>query len=194
MKKLFLLLMWVSSIGGAAAQTYPIQSDEQLQKLVVSPDLPKIKVLIFDDTYVYADKFLYFAVVYGLAKDGVPTGIATTVAGEEQGSNFVPKCKICGATKEAFKDYAKFGSTYSSDTNPYADLTSSKPEVRHEALKALIDRYTSSFMVLLELSTIEQEKLQTALGTLSKQGMVGLHEETFGSNYCPSCSGATHQK
>jgi len=179
--------------GLLQAQSHPITGADDLQQLVVSPDLEQIKLLIFNDNVVNADRFLYFAVLRGLAKDGMPLSIANNVAKEQQGDNFVPKCKICESTRKAFNDYAQFGTTYHTETNPAPELVADKADERHEALKTLIDKYSSSFLTLLSLSAIEQEKLQSALGMMKKQGMTGLKKETFGSNFCPSCAGATHE-
>lgn len=194
MKNILLTIM-VLCLGHSMsqAQTYPIANADDLGQLVVSPDMEQIKLLIFNDNVVNAERFLYFAVIRGLAKDGMPLSIANHVAKEQQGENFVPKCKICESTKRAFADYSKLGTTYHTETNPAPELAAEEADKRHEALKTLIDKYSSSFITLLNLSQIEQEKLQNALGLLKKQGMAGLKKETFGSNFCPSCSGATHE-
>lgn len=175
------------------AQNYPIETADQLQQLVVQPDLAQIKLLVFDDTYVHADRFIYFALIQGLAKDGMPVDIAQSIVTEAQGPNFVPKCEICKATKKAFNDYATFGDTYSSEKKPDKNLISEDDNKRHEAIRDLLDRYTSAFITQLQLSNMEQQHLQNKLASMRKQGMSGMNDN-FGSKFCPSCDGVTHQK
>jgi hypothetical protein len=149
-------------------------------------------LLIFKGNSARAEVFLYFAIVQGLAKDGIPTSVAQSVLKETKGNNFVPKCKICESTKHAFSTYVNHGATYSTDTNPYPDLASDDVALRHNAIKKAIDKYTSSFLTLLNLSTIEMEQLENTLAAMRKQGMTGLNSN-FGSKSCPSCDGATHE-
>lgn len=188
-----LLALLLGGLSGIVAQTYPIKSGVGLEQLVLQPDLPQIKILIFDDTYVHADRFIYFALMQGLAKDGMPVDIAKSIVSEAQGPNFVPKCGICDATRKAFSDYAKYGDAYSQRKNPYKDLISKDNAKRHEAIRDLIDKYTSAFITQLQLSELEMEKLQNKLANMRKQGMNGMNEN-FGSKFCPSCDGVTHQK
>lgn len=190
---LTIMALYLSSAAAIKAQSFPIANADELQQLVVQPDLAKIKLLIFDDTYVYADRFLYFSILQGLAKDTMPQTIAQSLAAEAQGPNFVPKCKICSSTKSALMDYEKYGAAFNGEANKYPDLTSKDAALRHKAIKALTDRYTSAFITLLQLSDLEQQHLQDKLIAMRKQGMVGLKDD-FGSKGCPSCDGATHKK
>ncbi len=162
-----------------------------MQQLVVQPDLAKMKLLIFDGNYVYADRFIYFALMQGLAKDGIPVAIANSVATEALGPNFVDKCEICNATRKGFSDYALHGMAYSTKSNLYKDLGSKKDGKRHEAIKQLTDTYTTALLTQLQLSTAEQQMLQNKLAGMRKKGMSGMNDK-FGSKFCPSCDGATH--
>lgn len=184
---------FIGSVIGINSQTYPITNSDGLQQLVVQPDLAQIKLLIFDDTYVHADRFIYFALMQGLAKDGMPVGIAKSVVTEAQGPNFVPKCEICKATKKAFDDYATYGDAYSTGKNPYKGLAAKDNVKRHEAIRDLIDKYTSAFITQLQLSDLELQKLQNKLASMRKQGMSGMGDG-FGSKFCPSCDGVTHTR
>ncbi len=136
------------------AQKYPLENSAHVSQLVTNPDLAQLKLMIFDDSYVYADRFVYFAVVLGLAKDKVPVAIAKSVAEESVGNNFADKCQACEATRKAFLDYSTYGAAYDSKKNPYPNLASDKANLRHTALKSLVDKYTSAFTTLLDLSTI----------------------------------------
>ncbi len=193
--KTILLALAISLISFATinAQSYPITTADDMQKLAVQPDLAQLKLLIFDGTDIYAERFIYFALMQGLAKDGMPVGIAKTVADESQGPNFVPKCKICIATEKAFNDYSVYGDTYSTKKNPSKDLVSKNATKRHEAIRDLMDRYTSAFITQLQLSNLEQQQLQNKLTAMRKQGMSGM-DDKFGSKFCPSCDGVNHTK
>lgn len=192
MKSIAIAFMLLLGVHIASAQSYPIQSSEELQTLAVSPDLAKIKLLIFDDTHVYADRFLYFALLYGMVQDNVPIAIAQSVASESQGPNFISKCEICDASRAAFSAYAKYAQP-EGKKNPYPDLVSKNAEKRHDAIKMLTDKYTSAFLALLQLSDVEQQRLGDKLSTMRKSGMNGLNKNQFGSSFCPSCDGATHK-
>ncbi|CAN5433784.1 hypothetical protein BH09BAC1_BH09BAC1_10810 [soil metagenome] len=170
MKSLLLAfsIIWFGNMV-AVAQKYPIENADQLQQLVVSPDLAQLKLMIFDDTYVYAERFVYFAILQGLAKDKLPITIAQSVLNEQQGNNFEPKCRICGETKQAFSHYAQYGAAYNGTKNPYPLLASKNASQRKDAINTLVDKYTSAFSTLLELSAIEQERLQSALAVMRKK-------------------------
>ncbi len=176
---LALAIIWFGSTA-LPAQTYPIKSADELQKLVVSADMAQLKLMIFDDTHVYADRLIYFAIMQGLAKDNMPVSIANSVVSEQQGDNFIPGCRICEATKQAFNHYAQFGESNNANKNPYPGLVSTDPLKRQIAIKNLTDKYTSAFISLLRLSDLDNERLQQAMGLLRDQSPTG--------KACPACA------
>jgi hypothetical protein len=185
--------MLACSLANLQAQTYPLASARDFKVLVSETDYVKMKLLIFDDNDVHAERFLYFALLQGLASDGLSGEIALSVASETEGPNFVPKCNICAATRKAFSDYNKYGKAFDKGNNTYPNLTVKNAELRHLEITALTDNYTTALLTQLKLTDAEAEKLQAELLVMRKQGMVGLSDD-FGSKGCPSCDGATHQK
>ena len=162
---LCIALLWFGY--NLVAQNYPLSSAIDLEVLVNTTDAEHYKPLIFNNNYVEADRFIYFAVLRGLAIDKMPISTAKQLLHED---NFVPKCKICASAKKALNDYVQHGMAYNGPKNPYPELTSKKTDTRHQALKALLDKYTSTFKTLLQLSPLEEEELNKQLGLLKKKG------------------------
>jgi len=187
--------MLVCCLTSLQAQVYPITNNDEFNELVLVDNYyVKMKELIFVNNTVRAEVFLYFALMQGMTKDKLPASAALSVANEAEGPNFVPDCKICNATKQAFADYAKYSAVLDNESNPYPNLTAKNEELRHQDIRALIDNYTTALLAKLKLTVAEAEKLESDLAVMAKQGMGQLHQVDFGYKGCPSCNGATHKK
>jgi hypothetical protein len=190
--------MLACSLANLQAQVYPITNNDEFNKLaLVTNYYAKMKELIFVNNAVRAEVFLYFAMVQGMTNDKLPASVALSVATEAEGPNFVPNCKICAATKQAFEDYAKYSDVLDNESNPYPSLTDKDKHQRHQDIRALTDKYTTALLAQLKLTDAEGKKLESYLAVMAEDGMVKLQQldnNDFGYSGCPSCKGATHQK
>ena len=138
-----------------------------------------------------ATEFLKRAILDGLAEDGVPPALARVLA---KNPDFLGKCPICGPTQDALAKYgqltiqpaAREGKGLPNDL--MHRLESAKTEVRHAALRELVQRYIEREYTRLELTAEERAKLHNQFEKMRKSGMHGLRP---GQKFCPSCDGAT---
>jgi hypothetical protein len=134
--------------------------------------------------------FLRHAILDGLAEDGVPPALAAALA---KNPDFVGKCPICSPTHDALAEYGKLAIAPAAKKGMglrdelVKRLKSEKTEIRHSALRELIQRYVERGYVRLKLIGEQRTALHNQLEEMRKRAMGGLRQ---GQKYCPSCDGA----
>src|SRR5262245_33722504 len=137
-----------------------------------------------------AHAFVKQAILNGLAEDGVPPALVRELA---ERSDFVSKCEICGGTETAFREYAKLNRAPAAKEGKglpedlVKRLKSDKTEVRHPALRELVQRYIDWEYARLDLTADQKKAFQQRLEDVRKGAMGNLRD---GQKFCPSCDGA----
>ena len=135
-----------------------------------------------------AAEFLTGAVLAGLTEDGVPRGLAATLAKDD--ANFVAKCVICKATREALTKYGDGTDPVKAGRLTDAmrkRLESADRDARHAALRELTRAYTDRAFDRAKLSAADRKAYTEAYQDMRKEAAGGLPK---GQPFCPSCDGA----
>src|SRR5262249_40869127 len=107
--------------------------------------------------------------------------------------DFIPKCGICGPTRQALLEYAK--RTDTPDARPGKGLSeelvnrlkATDDATRRSALRELMERYSARELARAEWSAEQKAARKKELEEMRKAAMGGL---PAGQKFCPSCDGA----
>jgi hypothetical protein len=133
-------------------------------------------------------KFIQSSVFDGLKEDGVSREFAAQLS---RNPDYVGKCSLCSPTREAFVLYSKLekqpeGKGLKEDLR--TRLASANAEVRHSALRELVQQYMERGYAKAKMSADERMAMQKVIEEQRKASMGGLPK---GQKFCPACDGAS---
>ncbi len=133
-------------------------------------------------------KFIESSVMEGMKEDGVPREFAAQLA---RNPDYLGKCSLCMPTREAFVLYSKLekrpeGKGLKEDLR--VRLASAEAEVRHAALRELVQKYVERGYAKATMSQDERTAMQKMIAEERKNRMGGLPK---GQKFCPACDGAS---
>lgn len=131
--------------------------------------------------------FIVESVTHGLARDNCPQDLVAKLAARDD--DFVPKCLLCKATREALFVYSKGCATPPGaifDAEKSKKLASNDAAVRRAALRDLISGYIDQGFASSKMSASERTALQKELSAQRELSM-GIKSKDI--EFCPSCDG-----
>lgn len=147
-------------------------------------------------------RFLFAAVVEGLAEDGFDPALAGII-GENPKKWFVPNCPVCEPVHLAFQAYKTScdrwwlkGDPWSGSRVPPATMEALRDTdvtVRHKAFEGLIERYVRRRFDRFKMSGTERDRMEELLKMGMKEGLEFLKKSGGEDKFpvsCPSCEGA----
>jgi uncharacterized membrane protein len=146
-------------------------------------------------------RFLFSAVIEGLAEDGFDPAMAGVIA-ENPKKWFVPECPVCESVLLAFGAYTASCDRWRLKGDPWAGsrvpkatmdaLRNADVTVRHKAFEGIIRAYVHRRFDRFKMTEDARDRIEESLKTGMKQGLEYLKkygEEKFPAS-CPSCEGA----
>ncbi len=147
-------------------------------------------------------RFLFAAVIEGLARDGFDPKLAGAIA-ENPKKWFIPSCPVCEPVLLAFHGYKASCENWRMKSEPWSGsrlpkttleaLRSADTATRHKALEGLISAYVEERFTRTRMSEEAKDKLRESLKIGMKEGLEQLKaqdlEDAFPAS-CPSCEGA----
>lgn len=154
---------------------------------------PHVKALYaaakaFNVDFAATMQFIQNSVFDGLKQDGVPRAFAAQLAANP---DYVGKCSLCASTREALILYSKLdkqpgGKGLKEDLR--TRLAGANAEVRHSALRELVQQYMERGYAKAKLTPEERTAMQQVIEGIRKASMGGLSK---GQKFCPACDGAS---
>ena len=147
-------------------------------------------------------RFLFAAVIEGLAEDGFDPVLAGAIA-ENPKKWFVPDCPVCEPVLLAFRSYVTScdrwwlkGDSWNGcrlEMTVVEALKSDDTPARHKAFEGLIQKYVGRRFERFRMTAGQKDRLQESLKIGMKEGLERLKEsgsEDLFPSSCPSCEGA----
>lgn len=147
-------------------------------------------------------KFVYLAVIEGLATDGVEPEVLKGILKAEAPGYFIYKCPICEPVRSAFISYVATCEDERSVYRPSRHRTSSSEELevklasrdrkmRLEGLQDLVARYVQIRFDRLRMTARERRRMMELLDAAKDYGM-NVKTPEFRED-CANCLGATRR-
>ena len=175
---------------------YPKDKLERWGSLYADGDLlkqPEVKALLAFANVAAVDhssmsKFISTSVLDGLKEDGAPREFAMQLS---RNPDYVGKCSLCAPTREAFVRYSQLekqpeGKGLKEDLR--VRLASANAEIRHAALRELVQKYMERGYAKANMSPEERTAMRNKIDEERKRSMGGLPR---GQTFCPACDGAS---
>ena len=140
-----------------------------------------------DSPFSETHQFIFFAVLEGLYRDGLPDSTVDAILGESIVDNFVISCPICTPAYDAFhvfqgrpqltdykKKYNDFGGLMGRLTKEERAALQGEPEEKRKQVQALISRWIEARISNHNLSQEEEAALRKKLREFREKGSAAL--------------------
>ena len=147
-------------------------------------------------------RFLFLAVIEGLAEDGFDPKLAGEI-GDNARLWFIKSCPICDSVLMAFNAYKASCDSWRMESEPWngsrvpketmAGLRHADTATRHKAFEGLVSKYVDARFERMKMTQEARERMRESIKVGMGEGLKLLKlsgsEELFPAS-CPSCEGA----